>query len=167
MEKTVSLPPEHVNEEIEALNNKLYSLQLASLDENGEPCISYTPFLKLDGDYYIFISQLAKHTQNILRHPKVSALLIEDESNAKNMFARKRLNLKCNVLEIENSTEDWKQILDAFEAKQGNTVALLRTLSDFHLFKLAPESAIFVKGFGQAFELSGKSLSDIKHLKTQ
>jgi putative heme iron utilization protein len=156
--------PEQLQAEIKALHESLHTIQLATLDKADEPYISYTPFVRIESNFYIFISQLATHTQNLLRNPKLSVLLIEDEATTKNMFARKRLNLKCHASEIKNESDNWSTILDAFEARQGNTVKLLRTLNDFHLFKLIPESGTFVKGFGQAFELSGEDLGTIQHI---
>lgn len=166
MEDNNNNTPELLLSEIKKLNQSTHTLQLATLDKGGEPCISYTPFVKIEANYYIFVSELAMHTQNLFHHPKLSILVIEDEFTANNVFARKRLNLRCNAEEVEFESEDWNAILDAFEERQGNTVKLLRTLSDFHLFKLMPTSGTFVKGFGQAFELSGEGLGNIGHIKT-
>ena len=167
MAENASNSPEQLQAEIESLKKNVYSLQLATLGTEGKPEISYTPFLHLAGNYYIFISQLASHTQNLMRKPELSVLLIEDEFTAKNIFARQRLSLECEAKEVDRTRDEWKVVLDAFEARHGNTVALLRSLTDFHLFELRPVSATFVKGFGQAFQLSGKNLDEIKHLKTQ
>ena len=152
----------HISDAIEDLLNSLQSVQLATLNAEQHPEISYTPVLRFEGRYYIFISELASHTQNILLQPKLSLLFIEDERSAKNIFARKRLSLNVLASECEQGNEQWELILDEFEKRQGKTVSLLKQLPDFHLFKLTPESGTFVQGFGQAFELSGENLHIIK-----
>ena len=151
-------------EAVDALSSSLRTVQLATLSQEQEASISYTPFIKHRDDIYIFISELAPHTQNILRHPTLSALFIEDEQDSKNVFARKRLILKCQCEEIEKENKNWSSILDAFELRQGNTVKLLRSLPDFHLFKLHANSGTYIQGFGQAFELSGEQLKKVRHI---
>ncbi|KZZ71999.1 hypothetical protein A3766_07545 [Oleiphilus sp. HI0132] len=162
MAKNPVISTEQIQTEIAELNEQIQTLQLATLGKDKEPCISYTPFLKTGSAYYIFISQLATHTHNLLAHPSLSILIIEDEDKSKNVFARKRLNLKCKAEELKQEDPEWNNILDGFEKRHGNTVKLLRSLPDFHLFRLTAVSGTYVKGFGQAFELTG---DDIKHIK--
>jgi len=150
---------------IETLISSLKSVQLATLNAEQHPEISYTPFLRLEGAYYIFISELASHTQNILLQPKLSLLFIEDEHSAKNIFARKRLTLNVHASECMQGTDQWALILNEFEHQQGKTVSLLKTLPDFHLFKLTAENGTYVQGFGQAFDLTGKHLEVIQAKK--
>jgi heme oxygenase (biliverdin-IX-beta and delta-forming) len=158
----MSTAEQELIEAAESLSNSLSSVQLATLSSDGEPNISYTPFTKYNGDIYIFISELANHTKNITEHPLVSALFIEDEQDSKNIFARKRLTLKCQCKELARTHSEWSIIMEAFEEKLGKTVALLRSLPDFHLFKLSPISGTYVKGFGQAFELESFSFSGVR-----
>lgn len=135
------------------------SLLLASLNKNNLPEISATPFLKIDQNLYIFISELASHTQNIKLNPKLSIMLIEDEQDTKNTFARKRLSYECTATYIERSHKNWEALLEQFEAKQGKTVSLLKQLPDFHLFELNATSGNYIEGFGKAYTLSGEGLS--------
>ncbi len=41
----------------------------------------------------------------------------------------------------------------------------LAALTDFNLFKLVPERGLYVKGFGQAFSLSGAELLDVNWMR--
>lgn len=144
--------PISIRHEAEQLIRHARSLQLATISKQGELEISYTPFLWLDEAFYIFVSELAAHTQNLLQTLKTKVLLIEDESACKNIFARKRLTLACNANLIEPGHEKYKMILDAMEQKHGKTVSVLRTLSDFHLFQLNSTKGSYIQGFGQAFQ---------------
>ena len=127
------------------------SLLLASINPAGKPDISYAPYVRDQNGFYIFVSELAKHTQNLLSHPHTSVLFIEPEVCAANPFARLRLTLDCRVQEISKTAFQYSQTLDAMAAKFGETVTLLRSLPDFHLLLLAPQSGQFVAGFGKAF----------------
>ena len=65
------------------------SVMLATINDEGDtpvPEASYAPVLVRDGKYYIFVSELALHTRNLLRNKSASLLFIEDESNSNNIF---------------------------------------------------------------------------------
>ena len=55
-------------------------------------------------------------------------------------------------------------ILEQMEQELGNTMQLLRRLSDFHLLALKPQEASYTAGFGKAYRLTGNGLSQIEHL---
>lgn len=129
------------------------SVQLASQGKRG-PEASYTPFLYEDGDFYILISELAGHTENLIAHPTVGVMLIEDEEKSRNLFARTRLTLQCRAVKVKAETEEQSRLLDLYQQRHGDTVALLRTLPDFHLFRLSPDTGRFVIGFGRAFRVA-------------
>ncbi len=140
----------------ESLLEQCRSLQLATLDEEGFPHISYAPYLFDEGVLYIFISQLASHTQHLLGHSAVSLMVIKDESLSKNLFARERLLMKAIAAQIID-TEERERLLDAMQQRLGNTISVLRTLPDFVLMSLTPKSARYVAGFGKAVELEFES----------
>lgn len=129
------------------------SLLIASINATGQADISYAPYVKDESGFYIFVSELAKHTQNLLSHPHASVLFIEPEACAANPFARLRLTLDCRVQEISKTAPQYSQTLDAMAVKFGETVNLLRSLPDFHLLLLTPQSGQFVAGFGKAFSV--------------
>lgn len=137
------------------------SLLLASLNELNLPEISSSPFLKIGAKFYIFISELASHTRNIKQSPKLSIMLIEDEQDTKNAFARKRLSYECSAIVIDRQDLNWNSILDQFEQRHGKTVSVLKQLQDFHLFELNPTSGQYIEGFGKTYRLTGKNLDQI------
>jgi len=47
----------------------------------------------------------------------------------------------------------------------GEIIDGLSQLQDFVLFNLKPEQGLFVKGFGQAYQVSGDDLVDFVHLE--
>lgn len=127
-------------------------LQLATQGEAG-PEASYAPFILLEGQLYIFISQLAGHTQNLLASPAVGVMLIEDEAQSRNQFARNRLTLHCHADVVELEAPEYEPIMLCYRQRHGATVDLLRSLPDFMLFRLTPLSGRLVVGFGRAFNV--------------
>ncbi|MBU0653532.1 MAG: pyridoxamine 5'-phosphate oxidase family protein [Gammaproteobacteria bacterium] len=141
------------------------TLQIATLDAAGEPAISYAPFVQDGGgNFYIFVSGLSSHTQEIIQHPRVSVLLVEDEQDARQIFARTRATYHCEAVVVGRDDGVFPQMLDALEERFGNVVGLLRGLGDFVLFRLKPVSGRFVMGFGQAFVLAGEGLREFGHI---
>lgn len=55
------------------------SVLMATATEDGEPVASYAPYLEHGGDFYVYVSDLAAHTQNLKRNPRASLMFIEDE----------------------------------------------------------------------------------------
>lgn len=153
---------ESILNNIESLIASRKSLLLATLNPKHQPEISSTPFLKDTNNFYIFISELASHTQNLKRHPSLSIMLIEDEKDTKNAFARRRLSYECQAKIIERNENQWAEILAKFEVRLGKTVSMLKSLPDFHLFQLEPISGNYIEGFGKAFKLSGEYLDKLE-----
>lgn len=130
------------------------TLLLSTCSTDLQPDISYAPFVcDEQGDFYIFISQLAKHTHNLLQNPKASILFIEPESGCPNLFARPRVVFNCRARAIAPGDPNHQRQLHALQNKFGNVVALLQTLPDFHLIELTPESGQYVAGFGKAYAI--------------
>lgn len=139
----------------DALLKSKKSALMATLSAAGVPESSYAPYIRDDkGCFYIFVSELAAHTQNLLANPVCSLFFIEDESSARNLFARERLSFRCRVGQIARDAAEYELMLDQMEAEHGNTVGLLRGLGDFRLFALMPEEGSYVVGFGKAFEVN-------------
>jgi len=134
------------------------TLTLATVTVDGFPEVSYAPFIRLDGVWYIYVSELATHTQNILNSGTASVLLVEPEGDAANLFARKRASFQMKAQEVSRGTECWSSVMTDFEVQFGHIMALLKGLSDFHLMALTPISGSFVRGFAQAFTLGGETM---------
>ena len=131
------------------------TLTLSTASANCVPDISYAPFVRDNtGYFYIYVSELAGHTANLLNNPQASIMFIRSESESSNLFARERAVFSCRVKEIARDDEIYTVRLNALQDKFGEVVSLLRSLSDFHLFALYPESGRYVAGFGRAFTIN-------------
>lgn len=135
---------------------------IASTSLTQQPEASYAPYVELDGNYYIFISELALHTQNLLENRNCSLLFIADEDKTNNLFARKRVSLQCRAELIQKNSSHYQAALSLFHERFGKFMQLLQNLPDFHLFCLTPQSGNYVAGFGQAYTLSGSDLNQLQ-----
>ena len=135
------------------LLTQMRSIQLATLGLHAAPQASYAPFVQVDGAIYVYLSRLAQHAQNVRRTAALGAMLILDEVDCEEIFARPRLLLECRVIEHARDSEQFSQVLDRFEAQFGETAATVRELTDFSLFCLHPFAARLVTGFARAVDL--------------
>ena len=136
------------------------SMQLATVNSIGQPMASYAPFVRLDnGQLGIFISDLAAHTANLRNQPVASALFIESETQAKQIFARKRLMLECGVSMHQRESAESSRVLKAMQQRFGDIIAQLTPLADFHVFTLSLTQATYVTGFAQASVFSGSTFN--------
>ncbi|EMV9317021.1 heme utilization protein HutZ [Vibrio vulnificus] len=151
--------------EIKEFRQERQTLQLATVDADGRPNVSYAPFVQNQEGYFVLISKIARHARNLLENPQVSLMMIEDEEGAKQLFARKRLTFDAVASVIERDTQLWHQVITQMEERFGEIVSGLSQLEDFFLFNLKAERGLFVKGFGQAYQVSGDDLVDFVHLQ--
>jgi putative heme iron utilization protein len=138
--------------EFHQFNRLFNSVILGTVNASGDADTSYAPTLQQAGRFYVYVSELAAHTRNMLEHPRVSLLFIEPETPA-NLFRRRRSSIRAQARRIDRDTLEWVALLDAYEAELGKMMRTLRELKDFHLFELTPIEASFVRGFGQAYKI--------------
>ena len=149
--------------EIEGFRQQQQTLMLASNNQSGQAEASYAPFVEdKAGDFYLLLSGLSSHSQNLQLHFQqqlpVSVMLIQDEQDARNLFARKRLSYSCAVRMLNREDPHWEEVISRMENKLGNTVKLLAGMGDFNLFGLQPQQGSYVRGFGQAYQLNGQEI---------
>ncbi|MFA0310415.1 heme utilization protein HutZ [Vibrio splendidus] len=151
--------------EIKEFRQERRTLQLATVDEEGRPNVSYAPFVQNQEGYFVLISDIARHARNLKANPQVSLMMIEDEESSKQLYARKRLTFDAQASVVVRETELWTQVIGQMQERFGEIIDGLSQLQDFSLFKLEAENGLFVKGFGQAYQVSGDDLVDFVHLQ--
>ena len=148
--------------EYEKFPEEFNSIIISTVNKQGIPHASYAPFIMDNNkNIYIYVSGLATHTQNIHNHPFVSVLFIDDEIKTKQIFARRRLNFDCTTTLITRETEKWKEIVDKFEIRFGELISTLRSLPDFRILQLTPNTGRFVIGFGTAYNISSDNINQL------
>ncbi len=142
-----------LNTQYHELYNSFKTLLLATT-QDGIPEMSYAPFVRdAEGVFYIYISELAQHTANLIANPQASVLFIQDEAQSANLFARARISLSCTAREIAKTDPLYNQQLLTMHTSFGEIIQLLSGLNDFHMFALQPIQGRYVAGFGRAYHI--------------
>lgn len=152
MTQTLLKPDEQTVAEALTFISGFSSVVLGSVTKSGQPHTSYAPYITHNNNFYVYVSGLAQHAST-LKNGMVSLFFIENEHQAKSIFARKRLTINCRVSTINRNKHGYDSLLNTMQARHGSTVKLLRTLPDFILFEFRPEQATFVTGFGAAYDV--------------
>lgn len=150
--------------EIQEFKQQCKTIVLATLDKDHNPNVSYAPFVINNGEYQVLISTIARHARNLQDVPKVSLMLLEDESKSREIYARRRLTFDASARILERHSPEWENAIQALQARHGEIVDNLAKLEDFKVFCFTPEQGLFVKGFGKAFQVSTDELVNFVHL---
>lgn len=155
------------------------SLVLSTISAQGELETSVMPFVVVNaGELAIFVSELSAHTQNLLNLTGlaqnagdsnftglVSGLLLADENETPEIFARERIGMQLQVSRVDSGSVEWQEIVDRFAANFGEVVDVLRNLPDFHCFKLVVVRGRYVRGFGAAYAFEGCPCKEMQGIK--
>lgn len=146
------------------LIGKCQSVHLATNNDNSPHC-SYVPFIWINAKAYILVSALAEHTANLkyAYNSSIGCMLIEDEAQSAQIFARRRLMFKSTVCEVTRDVDQWPDLIGAFKQRFGEIIDLLDSLPDFTIFELTPDDAVLVKGFGDAHNIDESILKKVGH----
>ena len=150
------------NEKLINFIDSFQSVVINSLDENKNPFSSYAPFVKYENSYYVYLSNMAKHSKNLKNNKKSSIFFCEDENSCENIFARKRVIMQCNTTIIEKDSKKYNSILDSFEKKfDKKMVQTLRAMSDFNVYEFKAFYGEAIFGFGKAYNLGGENFDEL------
>jgi hypothetical protein len=152
---------DELREDYLALRESATSVQLATVNEDNRPEASYAPCVWFENDCYLFLSRLSSHTGNLVNNPSISLLILDDAAAAANAFARKRASLHGTARIIARDDAAFAGVLRLFHQRFGKVMEIIEPLPDFHLFRVDLQSGSFIRGFGQAYELSGTGLSQL------
>jgi len=155
---------EQAGQDYLALRDRIGTASLATLSCRAAtmPEVSYAPLIWLDDDCYLFLSELAAHTGNLRQNPAISLLLVEETGS--NPFARKRISLQGSAEAIARNDQLFTRVIAQFRRRFGEVMDLIEPLPDFQLFRVRLERGRFIRGFGQAYDLSGPALESLSHI---
>ena len=151
-------------EVLAALRAKVGSVQLATVDADGEPHCGYTPFAYDGAALVVLVSRLSVHTRDLLATGRCGADADRGRGGRRQALRAHPCDVpSCRAERVARDTGDWEILLGALHERHGKMIGLLRQLPDFELFRLRPVSGQFVMGFGKAYRLSGESLDTFEH----
>lgn len=104
-------------------------------------------------EFYIHASRLAQHTRDMLDNPRVSLMIAEPDENVDDPLTLARISIRGTAEAIavsDQSYESAKTIhLQRFPFSAQNFL-----LGDFSLYRIQPDSARYVAGFGRIFNVT-------------
>ena len=150
---------EAVQQQLKEFMESFGSIILASIDKEGMPVCSYAPLIFYNGNYYIYISEVAEHFKSISQNPnKLEVMFLEDESKAKSVLLRRRARFKSNAIEVERDSTEFTSAINTLEERMSGFggIKTINKMKDFHLFRLEFINGRFVIGFGGAYDVDSK-----------
>jgi putative heme iron utilization protein len=147
---------------LRVLGKLLHEVRVAALGtvREGEPGLAMVLFAAdPHGDaLYLHISHLGRHTQSLLRHPRVSLLIIEPDRPTRNPSTLPRVAIEADAEIIRRGTPAFERAQAVYLEKHP-TAELTFQLGDFLLVRLVPAAARLVAGFAQAYDVSPDELA--------
>ena len=122
----------------------------------GAPMASMTLFMpeRNFSAFYVHVSRLAWHTQDMLQDPRVALSVSEADDGRADPFTLMRVTVRGEALQLNDGpNEAW---LQRFPEQ-----AINFTLTDFSFWRIVPRDARFVAGFGRIHNISAKELETI------
>jgi len=128
---------------------------LATL-RGGAPMASMTLYMpeRDFSAFYVHVSRLAWHTQDMLQDPRVALSVAETDDRRADPFTLMRVTVRGEAAQISGGPKDaW---LKRFPEQAVNF-----ELADFSFWKITPRDARFVAGFGRIHNLSARELKTL------
>ena len=131
---------------------------LGTLSE-GSPLVSLVLYAaSVDfSRYYILASTLAQHTQDFLQDPRGSLMIAESDQGTLDPQTLARLSMRGEINALPQADAAYNEAKDRYLQKYPASSPLFQ-FSDFSLYCFQPQTARYVAGFAQAFNLSLASL---------
>jgi putative heme iron utilization protein len=130
---------------------------LATL-RGGAPMASMTLYLPAPdfGAFYVHVSRLAWHTQDMLQDARVALSIAETDDGRADPFTLKRVSIRGEAVQVSAEVDSLKAAWLARFPEQ----AVNFELADFSFWKITPRDARFVAGFGSIHNLSATDLRE-------
>ena len=129
--------------------------EISVLGTNGKdnfPFLSKIVPMYKNNKLYLLISDLSEHTQNIILNHNVSIYFSLKELNkTKSNNPRLTINgtIKKHVLNKED--KEFVDLLNSYQ-KIENGSKLWGMFTDFNFYSLEPQRALYIEGFGKAYQ---------------
>jgi heme oxygenase (biliverdin-IX-beta and delta-forming) len=122
----------------------------------GAPLVSMTLFMAEQdlSAFYVHVSRLAWHTQDMLQDPRVALSIAETDDGRPDPFTLMRVSIRGEASQLPADQQELKRLWLARFPEQ----AVNFELADFSFWKISPRDARFVAGFGRIHNLSADAL---------
>ena len=132
---------------------------LATVDSTGQPLAAMVAYAYATdfSVFYIHVSKLSQHTQQMLEQTKISLIIAEPDTGEGDPQTLARMSISGEVEVIERDSPAYESIKQTYLDRLP-TAKQLFGFGDFVLFQLNPKSLRFVGGFAQAHSATAKTL---------
>ena len=124
----------------------------------GAPMAGMTLYLASPGfdAFYVHVSRLAWHTQDMLQDPHVALSIAETDDGRADPFTLMRVSVRGEAAQLKGDKPELKETwLKKFPEQKINF-----ELADFSFWRIAPRDARFIAGFGSIHNLSAAQLAE-------
>ena len=123
----------------------------------GAPMASMTLYLPDEAfsAFYVHVSRLAWHTQDMLQDPRVALSIGETDDGRADPFTLMRVSIRGDASQLSRENPALKAKWLARFPEQ----AINFELADFSFWRIVPRDARFVAGFGRIHNLSASDLA--------
>lgn len=143
------------------LRQIIRSQRIAALGtlRDGAPLVSMILFAPAAdfASFYVHISGLAQHTQDILKDPRVSLMIAETDRNDQDPQTIARLSIRGEAIAVPADTAEYDNVRAVYLKKFPGS-AFNFELGDFSLYAIQPKSCRYVAGFAKTFNLTVEDL---------
>jgi putative heme iron utilization protein len=143
-----------------ALLRKERIAHLATL-RAGAPMASMTLYMPENdfSAFYVHVSRLAWHTQDMLQDPRVALSIAETDDGRADPFTLARAGIRGEASNLPNGDAQFASLKKAWLSRFPEQ-AINFKLADFSFWRIAPRDARFVAGFGRIYNLSADALKN-------
>ena len=105
---------------------------------------------------YILISDLSEHTKNIIKNQKVSIYFSLKELNkTKSNNPRLTINGIIQKHALKKESEEFSDLLNSYQKIESGS-KMWGMFTDFNFYSIEPLRALYIEGFGKAYEKNYK-----------
>ena len=125
---------------------------LGTIGEEGYPFLSKILPMYKNNKIYILISDLSEHTQNIILNDKVSFYFsMKEINNTKLNNPRLTLSGSISKLELNKNSSQYIDLLKNYQKIEKGS-KMWGMFTDFNFYLFNPYKALFIEGFGKAYQ---------------
>ncbi len=120
--------------------------------------VAYAPEPDFSG-FLMHLSQLSRHTENLLANPHASLVISEPETGAEDPQTLARVSIQGDVDSLLPDAPGYAEAAEIYKQRLPASVPLF-DFKDFILFRLVPREARFITGFARAYTVSAAKLRE-------
>jgi hypothetical protein len=155
------------NESLNSLAKLIAQQRTAALGtlHQGTPYVSLVLIVPSPGfqTFDFHISTLSVHTQDLMKDPRCSLLIVEPDHLERDPQTLARLTLFGLAQQLPQDSPNYPAARDRYLARFPQSAQLFN-FKDFSMFRFTPDGARFVAGFARAFNLSNSQFEQAARL---